>query len=195
MIRKIIALLIISLFIGGVASARNLDSPGIGDKLGQGKFESDPHKIFRLVHYDQVTQGSGTLAADSIVIWDLTQDDGVTVTTTTTSWDSAVAGILVTQALTQETSGNTAAQDRGKRNWAWLQTYGKSQVNLSTTEDCTAGDVFGTSTTAGEATIYEPSVADTGAKKIDAAQQGKAGFFYDNGTAGDDDVECFIILD
>lgn len=188
--RKFLLSLVAVLFMAGqvfAATPGYRQDPGTGDILGQGKFQSDPHKIFRMVRYVPVTySGAATLAADSIVVWDVTNDDGVTVTTTTTSSDSTVAGIIVTQALTPDTDGNTAAQDRGQRNWTWLQTYGKSQVNLVTGGATTvAGDAMGTSTTAGEVIQH---VGGTN----NARAQGIAGFFYDASTAGADDIECFL---
>lgn len=187
--RKLFLVLAI-LLVCGVASAATpgyRQDPGTGEIFGQGKYQSDAHKIFRMVRYVPPTfLGSTALAADSIVIWDLTDDDGVTVTTTTTSSDSAVAGIIVVQALTQETDGNTAAQDRGKQNWTWLQTYGLSQVNfVAGLGDTTPGHAMGTSTTAGEASMFVGNVTDAGV-------QGKAGFFYDLSLAGADDVEVFL---
>jgi len=161
--------------------------PGTGDILGQKKYQSDAHKIFRMVRFVQVAQADSALAADSIVIWDLAADDGVTVTTTTVSGDSAVAGIIVQEAQTQETENNTAVQDRGKRNWTWLQTYGLSQVdNLLIVVD--AGDAMGTSTTAGEANPFSPTVGE-------GRRQGNAGFWYDSATAGATNVQVFIRLD
>lgn len=189
--KKILFLLMSALLISGMAYAETpgyRQSPGTGDILGQGKYQSDAHKIFRMVRYVPATySGATTLAADSIVVWDVDNDDGVTVSTTTTSSDSSVAGIIVTQALTPDTDGNTAAQDAGQVNWTWLQTYGKAQVNFAPTVGVvtTAGAAFGTSTTAGEAAQFLPSTtAPTG--------QGMAGFAYDTAVDGDDDVEVFI---
>lgn len=194
MFKKILYLTLAILLVSGVAFADTpgyRQSHGVGDILGQGKYQSDPHKIFRMVRYDPPTfLGSETLAKDSIVIWDLSADDGVTVTTTTTSSDSSVAGILATQALTPEVDGNTAAEDRGKQNWTWLQTYGLAQVNAVATVGvvATAGAAMGTSTTAGEAAQFVASATDPNAN-------GNAGFFYDAAAAGTDDVECFLKLD
>ena len=192
MIKRIPLVILAILLVSGIAFAETpgfRQDPGTGDILGSGKYQSDAHKIFRMVRYVQPATfaTATTLAADSIVVWDTSNDDGVTVTTTTVSSDSTVAGIIVTQALTADTDGNTAAQDRGKDNWTWLQTYGLSQVNLAASlGDAVAGDAFGTSTTAGEAIMHSGSTTD-------AQVQGKAGFFYDTASAGDDDVECFII--
>lgn len=189
----IVGLILVAILFsyGGIASAATpgyRQSHGVGDILGQAKNQSDAHKIFRMVRYVQASfAGAATLAADSIVVWNLTEDDGVTVTTTTVSSDSAVAGIIVTQALTQDTENNTAVQDRGRDNWTWLQTYGLSQVdNLLIINN--AGDAMGTSTTAGEATSHLGSVTDPRA-------QGVAGFFYDTSAAAQTDVECFLTLD
>ena len=193
--RKILLALITVLLMGvGQAFAVTpgyQQNPGTGDIMGQGKYQSDPHKTFRMVRYVPATySGATTLAADSIVIWDLASDDGVTVTTSTTSSDSAVAGVIVAQALTPDTDGNTAAQDRGKGNWTWLQTYGSSQVNFAPTTGAinVTGQAFGTSTTAGEAAAFLPSTTD-------AKRQGNAGIAYDTAVAGDDDVQVFIRLE
>ena len=195
--KKILYIALAVLLMGGqfvgqafAASPGYEQNPGTGDILGQGKYQSDAHKIFRMVRYVPATySGATTLGADSIVIWDLAADDGVTVTTTTTSSDTAVAGIITTQALTPDTDGNTAAQDRGKGNWTWLQTYGLSQVNLVTGGSAAQlGGAFGTSATAGEANNYLPSTTNP-------KTQGIAGFWYDIATAGDDDVQVFLNLE
>src|SRR3990167_4305393 len=97
--RKYLLALFAVLLLAGQAFAATpgfRQNPGTGDILGQGKYQSDAHKIFRLVRYVQPSAtfaSAATLAADSIVVWDVTNDDGVTVTTTTISSDSAVAGI------------------------------------------------------------------------------------------------------
>lgn len=196
MIKRISFVVLAILFMAGIAFAATpgyRQDPGTGDILGQGKYQSDPHRIFRLVRYVEVSFGGSALEKDSIVIWDLTEDDGVTVTTTTTSWDSAVAGIIVQNALTQDTDGNTAAQDIGKDNWTWLQTYGLSEVYVNSTINVSAGDAFATSATAGESTKFN-GVAQFSIIPF-ANKQGKAGFYYDSATAGDNDVECFLRLD
>lgn len=190
--RKYILSVFAVLLLSGTAFAApgNTLNPGVGDILGQGKYQSDPHRIFRMVRFVQpsATFGSAaTLEANSIVVWDVTNDDGVTVTTSIISSDATVAGVIATNALTQDTSGNTAAQDIGKDNWTWLQTYGSATVNFAPTVGTVnvAGAQFGTSTTLGEAAmcVYNSGRADL---------NGCAGIAYDSATAGDDDVEVFI---
>ncbi len=173
-------LFIAFLLVGGVAFAGGID------QLGQGGFPSDAHIIYRFVR----NAGNAELAADTLATWDLSEDDGVTITTSTISGDSAVAGILKKAIAAQATSGNTAAEDIGKANWGLLQTYGLSQVNNAAGFTPNAGDAFSCSTTAGEAAPY--SVGGLGAT---ANQQGMAGFYYDSATSGEDDVEVFLVLD
>lgn len=165
-------------------------NPGTGDILGQDKYQNDAHKIFRLVRYVQPSSGfaaAATLSAGSIVVWDTTNDDGVTVTTTTTSGDSAVAGIISTAALTQDTQNNTAAQDVGQDNWAWLQTYGyvSTAGTHATLGAIPVGGAFGTSATAGLIAGYVASTSDTRAL-------GKAGFVYDTMAANATNQEVFL---
>ena len=182
------------ILVAGIAFAATpgyRSSPGTGDIMGQGKYQSDPHKIFRMVRYIPRTySGAIALSADSIVIWDLTSDDGVTITTTSTSYDSAVAGIIVQNALTPDAvCCNSAADDRGKRNWTWLQTYGLSQVNVTpNTAVVSAGAALAASAVAGEAV---PFIGGGTA----STTQGMAGFFYDAAAAGADDVEVFLNID
>lgn len=188
--RLLVLVMAILLVCGGVAFATTpgyRTSPGIGDKLGQGQFQSDPGKIFRMVRQ----MGLTPLTKDDIVIWDLTLDDGLTVGTTTTSADSAVAGILASACLQREAgidSDEAATDDIGHRNWGWLQTYGLAQVDIAVAVG--AGDAMGCSETAGEAQQF--AITATGAA---AGSQGNAGFFYDAGLADATDVECFIIRD
>jgi len=186
MTKRIIALLFVALLIGGVAFAAtpgNRVSPGVGYIPEQGGTISDAQKTFRMVRYmpASATNNSATLSADTIVIWDLTSDDGITVTTSTTSGDTAVAGIIANAALTPDFGaiGRTAKQDRNKRNWTWLQTYGLADVYLADTGNLTVKGAFGTSTVAGEAQGNITWGSATG------TVQGVAGFAYDTAGPGD----------
>ena len=174
---KKLFLLVAFLLIGGLAFA------GGTDQLGQGGYPSDAHRIYRLVH----NAGAGELAANAMVIWDLTEDNGVSVTTTTLSSDSAVAGILIEAISAQSIAANTAAEDIGRANWGLMQTFGLSTVDITAAVDI-AGSAMGTGTVAGEANMFSPSTTQ-------AILNGKAGFFYDAAAAGAEDVECFLILD
>ena len=190
--KKIIVLaLVVLLAMGGTTYAQRASSlnPGIGDIMGQKGLQNEGNKIFYMVNNDAALPAD--TVAGSIVIWDTTLDDGVTVNVTTTSYDSRVAGVLVQATLTPEvgTIGNTAAQQRGRRNWGWLQTYGASEVRVETVAGTptifTVGEAIAPSSTAGEATVYDV-LTPTG------VQHGVAGFALDAGTTGEDDVEVFL---
>lgn len=186
--RKLFFAILAVLLMAGQCFAVTQTLPYTGDILGGKGYQSDPHRIFRMVRYVPPSWAdSTTLVAESIVVWETSGDDGVTVTTSTVTSDSRVAGVIATQALTPETDGNTAAQDAGKRNWTWLQTYGLAQTFcVASVGAIPAGGAFGTSTTAGEAAGYISNTTST-------LTQGKAGFVMDACTAGDNDVEVFII--
>ena len=60
-------LLVCGVALGATPGYRQ--DPGTGDVLGQGKYQSDPHKIFRMVRYVPVTySGAATVAKDRAVI-------------------------------------------------------------------------------------------------------------------------------
>lgn len=188
--KKALLLLIALLFVSGVAIAETPAyrlSPGAGEIKSKHGTEAVPDKTFRLVRYVPATGtlDSASIDAGSVVIWDTQSDDGITVTTTTTSYDSRVAGILVLTTLTPENLANDVTEDVGKRNWGWLQTYGLSRVNIQTDGTATVGAALGTGDTAGDANDYLPSASSS-------TLNGFAGFFMDSAAANADDVDCFV---
>ena len=160
----------------------------------QGGYQSDPSKTFRLVRYVQqeIADETYNLTADALVIWDTrSADDGVTITTSTTSYDSRVAGIVVQLCLTAEDTSDTAAQAIGKRNWTWLQTYGRSDVDFGVAMTGAVNAAFGISSaqpgTAGMWSNWFLSTDSTG-----VISGGSAGFIMDAATAGAQGVDCFL---
>lgn len=189
--KRIFTLFVIAAFLlaGGVAYA----APGVGQDGGEistKAYNWSPERTFRWVRY-QPAVGTGnylnipSLTKDSIVIWDTISDDGVTVTTTTTSNDPRVAGIVLYAIATPEVCGQFASADNAKRNYGWLQTYGKCNVNMMTLGDSVAGGAMGTGSTSGQASSFTASTTS-------GMTNGNAGFYYDAGTAGATGVECFL---
>lgn len=189
-----IFLIAILLCFSGVAFAASSTalqtSPGAGDIVAKHGSNMIADKTFRIVRY-MPTVGAGkagdlvSLTKDSIVIWDFTSDDGVTITTTTTSNDPAVAGIVPVAIQTPEVFGQTLTEDLMCRNWGWLQTYGRSNVNMMTLGDSVAGGALGTGSTNGQAASY---IASTTSGRTN----GIAGCYLDAGTAGATGVEVFL---
>jgi len=197
--KKILILVLAALFVlSGVAMAAPNYSPGTGDILGNGIPQGESHKIFRLVRNGYVGSTvavTPSVSVDSIVIWDTISDDGRTVTLTTTSADSRVAGVVVGGVLLSSeagTIGNTATQHIGKRNWGWIQTYGKCEVSVDATSTLVAGYAIGCGTQAGQASGFAPTSGGQTIVATHAANMGMAGFAYDNATASATDVEVFL---
>lgn len=176
----ILVIFIICCLIGVSYAAPATNNSGPGDILGQGKLDSQAHKIFRLVRYVPAagTDNIITLSKDSIVIWDTTSDDGVTVTLSATTKDSRIAGVMASTCLTPDLGGlgNTATQDIGHRNWGWLQTYGWANVTQNGTYLAVAGDAFSNGAQQGTAGPYSVGTTPTTC--------GKAGFYLDSVAVG-----------
>lgn len=192
MIKKLFLFVLAISLVSGVALAADnalSKSPGAGDIMNQGRLANSPGRIFRVVRWQPLNSGSSliqnSLTADSIVVWDTTSDDGVTITTTLTSGDAAVAGIVPIAILTPDVYGQTAAQDLGKRNWGWLQTYGLSEATIAATGAVTAGSKMGTGTTYGGASGTAAATDTTRS----------CGFFLDTAAVSATDVEVFLIND
>lgn len=179
--RKLFSIVLAVLLVVGIVANAQAATPGHtlgignagGEKMGSGKYIWQAHKTFRLVRYMPANGGADTLALskDSIVIWDSQSDDGMTVTTTTTSGDAAIAGVIAQTALTPDSCGRTITLDAlGMRNFTWLQTYGYANVLIQNGGTITVKDTFGTSALAG----YANSFAFT-----TGAVTGIAGFGYD----------------
>lgn len=164
--RKLFSLSLVALFIAAsVCFAASPTGPNFpGEILGQAKYQSDPHRLFRLVHISPGNNDDDGIAAGSVVVWDDVLDDGVSVETTTTSGDGRVAGVLVTAVVSNDTaaSSNTKASDDAglAANWGWLQTYGLyigATANAAGT--VTAGDSVCAGTTAGSISRYAITTA------------------------------------
>lgn len=203
--RKFIFALLAILMLVGTAFAGNVPSgPNeAGDILGQGKYPQDPHRIFRFVRYVQPNSFTANIAsrswatADSLVIWDTRygealgkSKDGVTVTLTSTSYDSRVAGVIILSALSQETEGNAVTDDVGKQNWTWLQTYGKSTIRTHTVSSIASGDAIATAGSGGVFGLGAEWGANAG--YVSAPYMGIAGFALEDCPGSDTTCEVFL---
>lgn len=193
-----------------------LQGPGQGDILGQGRIDSDPMRIFRLVRVIGGTHGQNNLnfleviSKDSVMIWitGTSGSDGVTVgPSSRVSYDSRVAGILATNVRISQDDRSSpnwqyVTDDLGARNWGFLQTYGLAYVKIGA--GVTAGDLLGTAFTTGDAAPWQPQFATSTTALADGANSiinpAQAGFFgfamdSDNAATAGDRVRCFIIMD
>lgn len=166
--KRIIALALIAFFMASSVAFAGPSLGYSGDILGQNKYPSDPHRIFRLVHVCPAENDTDGIASGSVVVWSDLLDDGISVETTTTSGDGRVAGVLVTAVVSNDSSATirTASEDAGMTaNWGWLQTYGKSAVNptTATAVGMTEGASVCAGPTAGSVTDFNAQLSTTNA--------------------------------
>lgn len=195
--KKVFILCLVALFVAtGIAMAETPAfriSPGAGDIIAKHGTMATPDKTFRLVRWMPQAGNADrcSLTKDSIVVWDYISDDGVTVTTSATSCDAAVAGIVPIAILTPDTSasfGQVATADLALRNWGWVQTYGIATAKASITDGAApVGQSFAVGTVGGNITGYNSSVAACGVGA-------PAGFCLDAITAGGTNFEVFLRL-
>lgn len=179
--RKMFSITLVILMIFAMATSLYAAAPGYrkgigaegGEKMGSGKYIWQAHKTFRLVRYVPPNGGSvsQTLTKDSIVIWDTNSDDGMTVTTSNTSGDAAVAGIIAQACLTSDNLGNNITEDAiSMKNFTWLQTYGPAQVLVLSDGGITVKTAFGCGSEEGYASNFAFTTGTV---------TGIAGFGYD----------------
>lgn len=218
--RKLSILILIALFVmSGVAFALQKGTTmdiATGEIKSTGGTADNCPRTFRLVRYVQTIKFNGTVDAgdwesshltpDTIVIWhtasvDATTAnsetdtmDGVTVTLTTTTCDSRVAGVTVTNLLTQDTQGNSAKDDLGKNNWGYICTFGPAQVTIEPAETASVGMAFGTGNlVGGTVEAYAPPATDSNMSGATSAyHMGIAGFFCEAASASEQNIEVFV---
>src|SRR3990167_1912611 len=104
------------------------------------------------------------ISADRVVIWDTTSNDGVTVTTSTTSFDNLVAGVTIDR-IPGITSDATAASNVSTGNYGRVRVYGRhASVSFDgNAATCLAGSrVAAGGGVAGTATSLTTSVGVSG---------------------------------
>lgn len=170
----VIALSLLTTMFGGVAYAVDLPvEPGVIKRIN-GASQDTTYRAYKLVRFGNSTANTASISADSLVIWDVISDDGVTIAETNISADGAIAGIVVTTIPTSDaTSGTSAADDAGRRNWGYIQVEGKTQVRVLAggTNNHLAGDIFITSRDSSRATSLELASNDnaTAGSSVSAA--------------------------
>lgn len=184
-----------ALFVSSVSYAGVPDPtvPGI-KKREVGARQSEPIRVFKLVRFPRLTSGVNTaaLASGDVVVYDTVSDDGISVCTTTSSHDNAVAGICVTTIQTIDiAAGGIAADQEGYRNWGWIIVHGPAfaKTTLGAGSGVVANDMWITSTDAG-AVGYVTSGQVNGIH-----YQGAGGFFFDTGSATDTQEKVFVRLE
>lgn len=168
---------------------------------GRGAGQATSPRIIKLVRNAREGDFNTSFSSGDAVAYSLVSDDGVTVDYTTTSGDATFAGICATTINSSDAStGTTAADDVGRRNWGWIIVHGSAIANIRAggTNNNNAGDFFITS---GDASVITTPISfDSGANiayglnQIKRVTTGKGGFFYDAAGTGPTttSVEVFV---
>lgn len=113
-------------------------------QINEGQDKSTAAVKFTTVRYGRTgavaTAGGNALSKDMVVIWDAVSKDGVSVLTSTTSYDKLGAGILM-DAIPGSSRDNSVANDLGYPNFGRMQTWGFHDNALSS-GNITAGDAL-----------------------------------------------------
>lgn len=112
------------------------------------------------------TAGGYRISKDSVVIWDATSADGVTIQTSTTSGDSLRAGITLDE-IPGSSRDNTAAEDEGYNNWGRIQTWGLGS-NVRALNEIDAGEHVCVSGTAQSVVTCSSTSATGGSASVDS---------------------------
>jgi hypothetical protein len=149
--KKLALVLALLLTFGGVSFA--------DIQIDEGQLKSTAAKVFFVGRNARTsadstsatTDSPGVISKDSIVVWDSTSKDGVTITTATASSDRLAVGIALDDILGSSTD-STAAEDDSSGNWGRVQTWGLYlNVRKSPDEEFAIGEPVCTSNDEGDA--------------------------------------------
>jgi len=167
------------LLSAGVAMAYDQPvDPGLVEHGGSSAAEGV--KVYRLVRNPVVLANTGSFSSGEVVVWDTVSDDNVTVNYPSrvgiTGSSDAVAGVVVGTIPTADSTG-TAVTDLGKRNWGYIQIYGKALASVD-----------GTGITVGRG--LRASQFDGAFVAAETTDSGGVAFAYDTTTTGQ--IEVFV---
>lgn len=140
------------------------------------------------------------ISADSIVVWDSTSNDGVTVNTSTTSHDGLVVGVAMDNipGSSRDTSPET---DLNYNNWGRVQCWGRynemrwAAAMSPTGISLPAGSKFGTSATAQQGGLYFENYIQSDVTTANQAlntSRDHAGNILEATTASDTAIDVFL---
>lgn len=143
----IFALALSLLGLGGLTEVSYADV-----QIDEGQLKSTAPVKFFVGRYARTgaisTAGAYEISKDSVVVWDTTSADGVTIQSTTTADSGLVAGITM-DLIPGSSRDNTAVLDDGYSNWGRIQTWGlHNDVRVLSAPALLAGESVCSSTTA-----------------------------------------------
>ena len=190
--------LFIALTLGALVSvpAFAIDDPSYRNVIKLqtvGQTQGEAVRVIKLVRYVSSDDNATSLVSGDAVSYSLlaASDDGVSVARVITTADGAFAGIVCMTIQTGDSTGTSAYDDVGRRNWGWVTVngYAIASSGAGGTNNHAAGDPFYTSRTeGGVATLESVSVSGDNAAVATAnanylrqwkASSNVGGFFMD----------------
>jgi len=187
-IKKLALLLLIGVMVSGTSFAAFInpsESTIDAEKKGlSGRKMGDQAAVVLLVRNSGSSTTALSITANDVVVYDTNSDDGVSVRLTTTSADGAIAGIAVSTFQSSDAStGTTASDDYGRRNWGYILVHGKTNAKTSAggTNGNLIGDLMITSKDSGAVTFMESVTTNdvVSVLRVGRNVAASGGFFYD----------------
>jgi len=177
--------------------------PAFGDvQIDRGQAKSSAPIKFFVARYARTgavaTAGAFQISADSVVIWDSTSNDGVSVQTSTTSADGLAIGITM-DAIPGSSRDNSSTNDEAYGNWGRVQCWGRydearwAAGMFPNGVAPGAGSRVATSATAQAAGVYL-DLAPSGTAEDGASNTSRDhfGVLLEAAAAGDSAIDIFI---
>lgn len=139
--------------------------PAFAFQADEGRNKSDAKDVFIVCRFARQPAFPVVVSKDKVVVWDSTSNDGVTITTSTTSHDALAAGITIDE-IPGSSRDYSATRDEGYSNWGRVRVYGRHVGVVSVTDTKSsgvaagAGDLVSTSSTAGSAGLFSTTSSD-----------------------------------
>lgn len=194
--KKILSFVLALLLIGGGVSFADV-------QIDKGQTLSTASKIWFVGRYARTgplgnagNAGAWEISADSVVIWDSNSNDGVSIRTTTTSYDALVAGVTIDR-IPGSSRDYSAVSDENYTNWGRIQTWGRhASVRFQVCAapyNCIAGMKVGTGATSQDSAIFRaPSDDAVGTTTFSSSSKDSYGVLLKNVASTDTTADIFI---
>jgi hypothetical protein len=162
-----IALLMVGIFPIASFAINNPDDSNINivHKEPVGNDAMKPTVEVRRIRYPYTHKDGTTLSSGDVVVWDINSDDGLTISACTVSCDSKIAGVLITNVMTDD-NGTSAGESGNGTNWGFMAVRGKVLAKVCGLIN--VGDkIMPSSAVIGAATILSPDQTMVGVGHVD----------------------------
>lgn len=189
--RKLVSIFLCAFLITGVGVV-------LADvQIDEGQSKSTAPIKWFTARYARDAAFPSVISSGKVVVWDSTSNDGVTVNTTTTSYDGLAIGITI-DTIPASSRDNSAANDEGYNNWGRVQVWGRAAAVSfdSGATTCVAGSKVGAHSAAGESTLFALSALSdditVAARHMPNLSRDYIGVTLEACAAGNKDIDVFV---